>query len=77
MTRRKTLKNPLESTVCNIIDRYDSNLNDFIDDLKDSIAKALLESALGELEFSSDKKYFTVKIPLKPKTRRTPKNGAG
>ena len=77
MARRKTLKNPLESTVRNMIDLYNSGLHDFVDDLKGSIAEALLESALDELEFSSDKKYFVIKVPLEPKTRRTPKNGTG
>ena len=77
MARRKTLKNPLESTVRDMIDLYNSGLRDFVDDLKDSIARTLLESALDKLEFSSDKKYFTIKVPLKPKTRRTPKNGTG
>ena len=77
MARRKTLKNPLESTVCSMIGRYDSDLREFVDGLKDSIARTLLESALDKLEFSSDKKYFTIKVPLKPKTRRTPKNGTG
>ena len=77
MARRKTVENPLEAAVRNMVGRYNSDLREFVDGLKDSIARTLLESALDKLEFSSDKKYFTIKVPLKPKTRRTPKNGTG
>ena len=74
MTKRKTIENPLGAVVCNMVNRYDSDLRKFMDGLKGAIASSLLESALEKLEFSSDKKYFVIKVPLKP-TRRTPKHG--